>query len=56
MQGMLTEWSPPSTTGMAPACNILRTPNSMLAWLRSVSVWIMSASPMSTMRVLSAGR
>ena len=34
MQGMLIEWSPPSTTGSAPASRILRTPSSMLAWLR----------------------
>ncbi len=26
MQGMLTEWSPPITTGRAPAARILRTP------------------------------
>ena len=25
MQGMLIEWSPPSTTGSAPASRILRT-------------------------------
>ena len=54
MQGMLTEWSPPITTGNAPASRMARTPFAILAWLRAVSVWTMSASPMSTMRTSPA--
>jgi hypothetical protein len=53
MQGMLIEWSPPITTGKAPASRMARTPAAMLEWLRAVSVWTMSASPMSTIRTVS---
>ena len=43
-------------TGIALAASILRTPASIFAWLLIVSVCTMSASPMSTMRVVSAGK
>ncbi|MNE81599.1 hypothetical protein D3C80_1782620 [compost metagenome] len=48
--GAWIEWSPPSTTGMAPDARILRTANSMLSLLLAMSVWTMSASPTSIMR------
>ena len=45
MFGSAIEWSPPSTTGIAPAAQISATRWRIASWLRAVSPGIVSASP-----------
>ena len=49
-QGPLTEWSPPSVNGSAPAATTSPTSASMASWVRRGSVGITAASPKSITR------
>ena len=52
MSGSEIEWSPPRTTGIAPAATTCATVRSIAAWLPTGSAGTTGASPKSTTREL----